>query len=172
VDRARIDQAVADRDVDFLASLICTEGLDVEVKEHLAAVVFDLLTGKTNFPRRRPKKKMLEWDNEQIGQEVWVVKKRERLQKISSAVERVANERHISPRTVWKCWKSFDFLSYEFRREKAEFDYLMDMANETRREAAVNSLKEAHGDRAFTDEEIEAEAQELDTALQDWGDEY
>ena len=41
------------------------------------------------------------------------------------------------------------------------------MHYETRWEAAIESLKEAHGDREFTEEEIEAEAEEMDLASQD-----
>ena len=56
VEKSHIDAALSDRDPEFLTSLICTEGLGAEVKEHLVNVIFDLLTGKRKFPRRRPKK--------------------------------------------------------------------------------------------------------------------
>ena len=50
------------------------------------------------------------------------------------------------------------------RREKIEHDLMMDIANEARWDAAVESLREQHGDREFTDEEVEDEAEALDQA--------
>jgi hypothetical protein len=164
VNHSRIDEAVSNRDPDLLANLICTEGVDEKVRLYLAEVIFDILVGKKKFPRRRPKKHMLQWDREKIGQRVWETKKSKGLSKISLAVHEVAKEKHLSPRTVWTCWKAFDPGKYEWRREEAMHDFLVEMHYETRREAAIESLKEQHGDRRFTDEEIEEEAQELDLA--------
>jgi hypothetical protein len=87
--------------------------------------------------------------------------------KIDSAVQEVAKQRRISPTTVWKCWSQFDTASYQIQHEKAEFDFLCDMAYETGRETAIGSLRKEHGpDKEFTDEEIDAEAERL---AEEWG---
>src|SRR4029079_4613084 len=99
----------------------CTGGLGAEVKEHLVNVIFDLLTGKRKFPRRRPKKKQL-FEKERIGQLVRQTQQREGLKKISSAVEQVAKDLRISPRQVWKCWKRFNVVRCAMRQEKIEHD--------------------------------------------------
>jgi hypothetical protein len=49
-------EAVSDRDVEFLTDLIRMDNLEADIREHLADVIHDLLTGKRKFPRRRPKK--------------------------------------------------------------------------------------------------------------------
>ena len=61
-----IDRLVRDRDVDGLANLIRQKDLTPEVREYLASVTADLLTGKRNFPRRRPKKKGLHSEKQKI----------------------------------------------------------------------------------------------------------
>src|SRR5262245_33249962 len=58
VKKSQIDDSVSERDPEFLANLICAEDLDAEVKEHLARVVFELLTGKKNFRRVGQRRKM------------------------------------------------------------------------------------------------------------------
>jgi hypothetical protein len=168
VDKSRIDAAVSERDPEFLANLICAEDLSSEVKEHLATTVFELLSSKIKFPRRRPKKRSLDWERRQVGERVWETKKRKAFKKISSAVADVAKDLGLSQKTVWKCWSAFDVLGYELRREKLEHDAMIELAYEARWEAAVESLREEHGDREFTDEEIEAEAKVLDEALRDY----
>jgi hypothetical protein len=140
VDRSRIDTAVSERDIDYLAAAICAEDVAPGVREYLADIVSGVLTGKRNFARSRPKKRRGE--NEKIGEQVWLAKRNEGLKKISSAIDKVARDLGISDRTVWKCWKSFDVLAYELRWERVEHDFLMDMANEARRKAAILSLKE------------------------------
>jgi hypothetical protein len=173
VDQSRIDEAVSNRDPDLLANLICTEGVDEKVRLYLAEVIFDILVGKKKFPRRRPKKHMLQWYREQIGQRVWETKKSKGLNKIGSAVHEVAKEKNLSPRTIWTCWKAFDPGKYEWRREEAEHDYLMEMANEAAeaaREAAITHLKEEHGDREFTEEEVSDEIEEQQRAWANFDD--
>jgi hypothetical protein len=79
-----------------------------------------------------------------------------------------------SERYVWGCWKIFDPAGYEHQREEAEFDFMMDAANDARWAAAIESLKEEHGEREFTDEEIEDAAADLDEkwARENYGDDY
>ena len=78
-----------------------------------------------------------------------------------------ATEFDCSVRKVEKCYNIHRKALEHYQREKDEHDFLIDEYYETRREAAIESLKEEHGDREFTDEEIEAEAEELDEAWRD-----
>ena len=48
------------------------------------------------------------------------------------------------------------------------YDAMRDAAHTARREEAVKWLTEKHGEKAFTDEEVEAEAEELDEAWADY----
>ena len=118
-----------------------------------------VLTRKIKFPPHRPK----------------------RLQTYSQAVE-IGNRVHElkcetgeESRTRWSPPNSSCSISKveqvyaahknalkEYQREKYEYDFLLDMAHEARAEAALEYLKEEHGEREYTDEEIESAAQYLD----------
>ena len=120
---ANIDSAVAERDVEYLARIIGGEDVPAEVRQHLAKVIRDILTGEIAFPRKRPKKKGLDWEKKRLAEQVWDIKKSKGWKKISSAVEYVAKEKGCSPRTVWKCWAGFDPIRYEIDQEDRLLHY-------------------------------------------------
>ena len=118
-----IDDAVSARDVEFLTDLIRLAGeLDADVKEYLADVIRDLLTDKRKFPRRRPPKALITFANgrEQPSIEfrVWQTKKRKGYKKVESAIDDVAKELKITPRTVYKYWRKFDPIECEMSFRK------------------------------------------------------
>ena len=168
VTKAFINDALAARDAVALANLIGDGELAPEVREHLADIIVGLLTGKIKFTKRRPPKRGLHWQKQNIAEAVWNAKKRNGWKKISSAISYVAKELKLSERTVWGCWKVFDAFRYEIRREKIELDAMLDDGHTARWEAAVEWLTETEGaDRQFTDEEIEAAAERLDEDIAD-----
>ena len=96
---------------------------------------------------------------------------------IKAAVADVAKELKCSQTTVWNAWSGFDPLSYEYGREKRQYDAQMDLLYEFRAAKALESLQREFSNKAeFTDEEIEARAQELDVAREqqaaEWADWY
>src|SRR6476620_7556707 len=127
-----IDGFVRERNVDWLAQLIRqADDLTPEVREYLACVIADFLTGTRKFPRRRPKKKSLESEKQKIRVKVWealkaqghnlpvrLVNGKSRLirgqHSMKVAVAAVAKELKCSQTTVWNAWASFDPLSYEW----------------------------------------------------------
>jgi hypothetical protein len=162
-----IDDALGARNIVALTNLICDDDLPPEVRKHLANIIHGLLSGTIKFPRRRPPKRGLYWDKHTLAVRVWNAKKANGWKKISSAIEQVASEEKCSPRTIWDCWKVFDPAGYEFQLERVEFDFMMDAGMDERREAAIELLKEEHGEREFTDEEIADAAYEVDQAWHD-----
>jgi hypothetical protein len=176
-----IEGAVRERDVDWLVRLIREgDSLTPEVREYLACVIADLLTGKRKFPRRRPKKKGLGSEKHRIQVKVWEAIKsqgkkipmsyangKSRLirgeHSVKVAVAAVAKELKRSQATVWNAWAGFDPWGYELRKEKYAYDAMCDAAYEFRWETALESLQEEYGNKLeFSDEEIEARAKELD----------
>ena len=105
-----------------LTNLICDDDLPPDVRDHLRQVLSGLLSGGIKFPRRRPPKKGLYGEKQSIALKVWRAKKENGWKKITSAVDHVAKELGRSPKTVWECWRVFDPVGYELRREKVEFD--------------------------------------------------
>ena len=169
---AKIDSAVAERDVEYLAHIIGDEDVPADVRQHLAKVIRDILTGAIAFPRKRPKKKGLNWEKERLAEQVWNIKKSKGWKKISSAVEYVAKEKGCSPRTVWKCWAGFNPVRYEIKREEALYDAMYSDAMEASREAAMEYLTETEGAREFSNEEIADAEHELHAnALEAFADE-
>ena len=66
-----IEGAVRERDVEWLVRLIREgDNLTPELRQYLASVIADLLTRKRKFPRRRPKKKRLEYEQGMGGNKV------------------------------------------------------------------------------------------------------
>jgi len=130
--------------------------------------------------RGRPKKKGLWSEKDRIREKVWealksqgytlpieLVDGKSRLirgqHSVKVAVATVAKELKCSETTVWNAWAGFDPLSYEWGREKRQYDAEMDLYYEYRREEALKSLQREFGNRAdFSEEEIEDCAQELD----------
>jgi hypothetical protein len=162
-----INDALGQRDIVALTNLIRDQDLPPEVRQHLADTIHGLLTKKIKWPRRRPPKKGLYSEKRQVAERVWNLKKARGWQKVSSAISHVAKELKLSERTVWGCWKVFDPAGYEYLLKRVEFDFMMDAGMDERREAAIELLKEEHGEREFTDEEIEDAAYEVDQAWHD-----
>jgi hypothetical protein len=188
ITKSSIDDYVRGRDVDALTNLVRHgHELAPEVRDYLASVVADLLDGNRKFPRRRPKKKNLFSEKHRIRVKVWEALQSQghklpislangtsRLLRgkhsIKRAVADVAKELKCSETTVWAAWAGFDPLSYEWCREKHQHDYELDLAMEFRAEAALESLQREYGNKAeFSDEEIEARAEDLD---EDWRSDY
>jgi hypothetical protein len=109
-----------------------------------------------------PPKKGLYREKREVAERVWNLKKARGWKKVGSAIEHVAKEMRRSERYVWGCWKIFDPVRHEYQLEEAEFDAILDAARDARWEATIESLKEEHGEREFTDEEIADAAHELD----------
>ena len=69
---------------------------------------------------------------------------------------------------MWGALKEFRLLAV-LQAEKVEYDDVLDAAYTARREQAVDSLRARHGDRGqFSDEEVEAEAEEMEKAGEDF----
>jgi hypothetical protein len=181
-----IDRAVRERDVEWLANLIHQgDDLTPEVRKYLAGVIADLLKGKRKFPRHRPKKKGLIWEKHKIQVKIWEAIKSQGKplpmryangksvlirgqHSLKVAVAAVAKELKCSQTTVWNAWAGFDPWGYELQQEKYAYDAMMDSYYEFRADTALESLQREFGNRAeFTDEEIEARAEELDESLRD-----
>ena len=104
-----IDDAVRNRDLDYLATLLrYSSQLDPEVREHLVDVVVGCLAGKIKFPRHRPKKATAEDELRAITARVASLEAMPGWQKRRAAVERVAAEFKVSPRKVWSCLKEIE----------------------------------------------------------------
>jgi hypothetical protein len=140
------------------------------------------------MPRGRPKEKGLWAEKDRIRVKAWealksqghnlpieLVDGKSRLirgpHSVKVAVAAVAKELKCSETTVWNAWSGFDPLSYECGQEKLQHDYEMDMAYESLREAALESLSREFGNKAeFTNEEIEDRAQELEEDMRYYPD--
>src|SRR5262249_34141304 len=151
---------VSQRDAEFLANLICAEDVDAKVREYLANVVFDILTGKKAFPRGRPKKPFLPIEKKEMArQEVSLNRYRPEWAKLSAAVAKVAHDRKCAVSAVWAALKEHRDLAL-YKLEEAEHDAMLDAAYEAEWEAALEHLKEEHGDREFSDQEVYDEINE------------
>jgi hypothetical protein len=100
VTKQDIDAAASDRAADFLANLILNADLEPPVREYLAVVIYELLSGKRKFPRRRPTDRDLERVRLSVAEEVVDVMMRTGCEKVSAAITQVAKDRKISERTV------------------------------------------------------------------------
>jgi hypothetical protein len=106
-----IDAAASDRAVDFLASLILNADLEPQVRKYLAVVIYELLSGKRKFPRRRPTERDLELVKFSIAEEVMGVMTRTGCDKVSAAVAQVSQDRKLGERTVWNYWTEYESLA-------------------------------------------------------------
>ena len=152
-----IDRAVGERDYTYLSKLIGEPNLPPVVREHLALTVLALLTKKIAFPAHRPEKMKTFTEKMAIGARVRELKN----QRAKKPFETVSVEFNCCVRKVQSCWAVYRDLAEELSRAKHENDALREMAYEANRAAAVQSLKEEHGDRDFSEEEIEAAEHEL-----------
>jgi hypothetical protein len=169
--REGVDNAIRERDVEYIVHAIRHPETPQEVRDYLADFVRDFPNGKAKFSRRRPKRRGLEWERLKIAERVWWVKKSKGLKKTSSAVDEVAKELRCSTTTVWNCWHGFDPDRYEESRDEGLLDALRDEADEARWESTIESLKDEYGPgKEFTDEEIEAVAKEPDECGRDYDD--
>src|SRR5262249_19690542 len=184
-----IEGAVRERDVGWLVHLI-RQGNDLtpEVREYLACVIGDLLTGKRSFPSRRPKKKGLSTEKEVIAEKVWAALKsqghtlpvsyangRSRLMRGSHSVKvgvaAVAKEMRCSTTKVYNVWSGFDPRGYELKKEKRTYDAQMECYYDFPQDEAIQALKEEHGDREFTHDEITTAMGEIEArAREDYRD--
>jgi hypothetical protein len=88
--REGVDNAIRERDVEYIVHAIRHPETPQEVRDYLADFVRDFPNGKAKFSRRRPKRRGLEWERLKIAERVWWVKKSKGLKKTSSAVDEVA----------------------------------------------------------------------------------
>jgi hypothetical protein len=156
-----IDDAVCNRDAETLTAFIRAGDLAPEVRSHLADVLKGLLTGQIKFPKKRPPKRELRSERQEIAEWVWELKKSKVYPKVENIVDYVAKELGCSTGKVWACWRGFNPAHYEDKLEQRQYDAMLDEAREALAKAAVEWLKENEGDREFTDEEIEDAAQHL-----------
>ena len=166
-----VDSLVAERNIDGLVLTLRKESTSPEVKDYLVEVLSKLLKGEITFPRRRPPNRLLGWEHKDIAKRVVSLNRYHGWDKIGAAVKQTSAEFNCSEPKVWKCLKEFRGLIV-YQMEEDEYGAMIDAAYEARWEAALESLKETHGDRKFSDEEVEAEAEELDQALEDAHPDY
>ncbi len=126
-------------------------------------MVLALLTKKIDFPAHRLQKSKTFQDQIAIGSRIQDLKHR----RAKKPFETVAVEFGCSVRKVQGCWAVYRDFSEELSREKHRDDALMDMAYEAARDSAIAHLKEEHGDREFTDEEV---SDEIEAQQQAWAD--
>jgi hypothetical protein len=158
-----IERALDERDFDYLSRLIIRQDLTEDVRAHLAGVVRALLTGEIKFPSHRPKSIRTFAEAVKIGNRVHQLK----WQGVKKAIAVAATEFKCSISKVEKVYANHKKALANYQREKAQNDYMMDMAYDAARDAAVTHLKEEHGDREFTDEEV---SDEIEAQQQAWAD--
>jgi hypothetical protein len=136
--------------------------LPIDVRAHLAKMVLALLDKKIEFPAHRLQKSKTFQDQITIGSRVQDLKH----QRAKKPFETVAVEFGCSVRKVQGSWAVYRDFSEELSQERRRDDALIDMAYEAAHNAAMATLKEEHGDREFTDEEVsdEIDAQQQATA--------
>jgi hypothetical protein len=163
-----IDRAVSERDFARLADLIRNINLSPEARDYLAKMVLGLLTGEIAPPKHRPKKQKTEWEAKDIAKDVVRLHRyRPEWAKLTAAVEKVAQDRGCSPSKVWGALKDHRLLAI-LGYEKSEYDAMADAAYEAAWESAEASLREQHGEREFTDEQVHAEIEEQRRAWEDF----
>ena len=158
-----IDHAVAERDYTYLSKLIGEPNLPRDVREHLALMVLALLTKKIEYPAHRPAKSKTFQDKIRIGARVAEL----RSQGVKKPIQTVAVEEKCSQKKVEICWAVYRDLRDELQAEKHRDQYERDAAHEAARESAITQLKEDHGEREFTDEEV---SDEIDAQQQAWAE--
>ena len=140
-----IDEAVARRDIAKLTSFI-REDLSAGVREYLATIMADLLTGKVRFRRGRPPKAGAKiFEQQRIAEEVWQLKHSKQWKKTSAAIKRIAEESGKCEREIWNCWAGFEDYKKQLQLEKINFDVMADFAHEgeqAMREDAIEWLSE------------------------------
>jgi ribosomal protein L14E/L6E/L27E len=162
-----IDRAVSERDFARLANLIRSPNLSAEDRDYLAKTVLGLLNGDIKAPNHRPKKSKTEWEAKDIAFDVVRLNRyRHEWTKLNAAVKKVAQDRGCSVAKVWNALRHHRGRAV-WKFEEAEYEAMVDAAHEAEREAAVEHLKEEHGDREFSDEEVQ---DEIEAQRQAWVD--
>lgn len=164
--RWNIDRALDERNFAYLSELIARQDLAADVRAHLANVVLGLLTGKIKFPPHRRKSPRTLSDQLEIGNRVYQLK----WQGVKKPTAIAADEFQCSISKVEQCCKVHRAALKHYGDEKRRDDYLWEMHYETRADAALECLKEEHGEREFSDDEIEGKAKELDEAWANFDD--
>jgi hypothetical protein len=141
--KEEILEAVAERDVDHLWACIARYDLQDDIREFLADVIRDLLTGKRKFPKGRPPTRSLIGGHEQseIAPLVWQAVQRGA--KVEFAVEEVARDLDISERSVWGCWSSFDPIEHEMSFREIVMDGAFHMWRADNPDKEVSSIRAA-----------------------------
>ena len=161
------------RDFEYLADLVRhADKLRPDVRGHLANIILGLLKGEIKRPKHRPTKGATLDERRKIARRVIEVEEKAERKKVAQSVAEVAAEYGCSVTKVWRSlrdYKENERLGRDrWRMEDAMQDYMLDAANEMRREAAVERLTEEHGsDREFTDDEIRDAEHQLDA---EWAD--
>ena len=167
-----IDRAVREGKYAYLAELIRhADELSPEVRDHLATVALGALTGKIKRPKHRPQKAETEWRAKEIAERVVSLGRYHGWDKRTAAVQQVCQEYGCGPSTVYAALRKFRVL-IELKFEEHEYDAMLDAAYESRREMAIESLREEFGDREFSDEEVADAEHEVDQASADAWDLY
>jgi hypothetical protein len=153
-----IDRALEERNFTYLSELIYRQDLTSDVRKHLSMVVKALLLKTVKYPPHRRKSMQTLFEAVKIGNRVHELKG----QRMKKPYAVVAAEFKCSVRKVEQIYSAHKIALKHYGDEKNRHDYLMDMAYEAARDAAITHLKEKHGDREFTEEEVsdEMEAQE------------
>jgi hypothetical protein len=163
-----IDRALSERDFACLANLIRNANLPPDIRDYLAKVVLGLLTGEMTPPKHRPKKQKTKWEAKDIAKDVVRLHRyRPEWVKVTAAVAKVAQDRGCARSKVWGALRDYRLLAI-LGFEKHEYDAMLDAAHEAARESAVDALKQEHGDREFTDEEVSDEIEERQRAWEDF----
>ena len=153
-----IDRALEERNFSFLSELICRQDLAADTRTYLAKVVLGLLTGKIKYPPHRRKSAHTFMNALEIGNRVQQLK----WQGVKKPTVVAATEFECSVRKVEQCYAAHKAALKHYGDEKRQHDYLIDMAYETLRESAIEALKEEHGEREFSEEEIGAAAEKIE----------
>ena len=135
VNKYDLDRAFRERDVIFLSDQISNTDLGPEVREHLAGIIRDLLTGKTKFPKRRPPTSSSSKNTWKIALRILELR-REGWQKLSAAVKQASAEFDCKERKAWECLKELREIlrAVERRDEWQHMDWWERQDEERRRE--------------------------------------
>lgn len=159
-----IDRAVSERDFAQLTDLIRSPNLPPDDRDYLANVVLGLLNGDVAPPNHRPKKRKTEQEAIDIAFDVVrLTRYRPEWAKWSAAVMKVAQKRGCSQSKVWSALRRHRTQAV-VSFEEAEYEAMADAARDWEWKEAVEHLKEEHGDREFSDEEVHDEIEEMHQA--------
>jgi hypothetical protein len=129
VSKSDIYSAVRKRDFSYLVGLVRgNPDMEPDVREYLANELFDLLTGKTKFPRHRPSSDATEERLQAVTSRFMTLHGTPGWEKKSAVVAKVAAELKVSTKYVWNCLAEIE------RRRDEEMEEAADWAAELYRE--------------------------------------